>query len=195
MSKLESIEPGDALLIIDIQNDFLPGGSLAVSGGEQTIPVINRYIEKFNAHGNPVLMTRDWHPADHSSFIAQGGPWPAHCVAGSHGAEFFADLCLPETVEVFSTGYRRECAGYSGFEETELQAKLDRAGIRRLFVCGLATDYCVLNTVLEALKLGYTVFLLQDAVRAVNVRPVDGDQALQLMQANGARLLTLDRMV
>jgi nicotinamidase/pyrazinamidase len=192
--KSESIANGDALLIVDMQNDFLPGGSLAVPGSEQIIPIINRYIEKFNAHGNPVYLTRDWHTPDHSSFRTQGGPWPAHCVAGTHGAEFSASLLLPEKFEVVSSGFRRDLAGYSGFEETGLRASLERAGIRRLFVCGLATDYCVLHTVLEALKFGYTVFLLQDAVRAVNVEPGDGNKALQAMRRHGAMLVTLDEL-
>lgn len=193
--KSKTIQNSDALLIIDMQNDFLPGGSLAVSGGEQVIPVINAAIQKFNALGNPVFLTRDWHPADHFSFVDQGGPWPVHCVAGSRGAEFSASLLLPEQFELISTGFLRESAGYSGFEETDLQVKLDRAGIRRLFVCGLATDYCVLNTVLDALKLGFTVFLLQDAVRAVNVKPGDGDHALSMMRQNGAHLISLDRIL
>jgi nicotinamidase/pyrazinamidase len=193
--KTESIANGDALLIVDMQNDFLPGGSLAVSGSEQIIPIINRYIEKFNAHGNPVYLTRDWHPPDHSSFRAQGGPWPAHCIAGTRGAEFSASLALPEKIEVVSSGFRRDLEGYSGFEETGLRAGLERAGVKRLFVCGLATDYCILHTVLEALKFGYTVFLLQDAVRAVNVEPGDGDKALQAMRQHGAILVMLDELL
>jgi nicotinamidase/pyrazinamidase len=194
MMKSESIENGDALVIVDLQNDFLPGGSLAVSGSEQIIPAVNRYIEKFNAHGNPIYLTRDWHPPDHFSFKHQGGPWPVHCVAGSPGAEFSASLSLPENFEVVSAGFLRDREGYSGFEETDLHVKLERAGIRRLFVAGLATDYCVLNTVLEALKLGYTVFLLQDAVRAVNVDPGDGDKALRTMQQQGAILINLGQL-
>jgi nicotinamidase/pyrazinamidase len=192
--KTESIADGDALLIVDMQNDFLPGGSLAVAGSEQIIPIVNRYIEKFSAHGNPVYLTRDWHPPDHCSFKHQGGPWPVHCVAGSPGAEFSARLSLPEKFEIVSKGVRRESVGYSGFEETDLQARLERAGIRRLFVAGLATDYCVLNTVLEALKRGYTVFLLQDAVRAVNVDPDESDRALETMQQRGAILINLGQV-
>jgi nicotinamidase/pyrazinamidase len=192
--KSESIENGDALIIVDLQNDFLPGGSLAVAGSEQILPVINPYIEKFSARGFPVYLTRDWHTPDHSSFREQGGPWPVHCVAGSRGAEFSESLSLPEKFEIVSGGFRRDLEGYSGFEETGLQASLERAGIRRLFVCGLATDYCVLHTVLDALKLGYTVFLLQDAVRAVNVAPDDGDNALRTMRQHGAIPIELDQL-
>ncbi|MEC4747866.1 isochorismatase family protein [Methylomicrobium sp. Wu6] len=190
--KSDAIEIGDALLVIDIQNDFLPGGSLAVSGSEQIIPAINRCIEKFNAIGNPIFLTRDWHPVDHWSFAAQSGPWPAHCVAGTFGAEFSANLLQPEKAQIISKGVRRESEGYSDFEAPDLQARLERAGIRRLFVAGLATDYCVLYTVLDALKLGYQVFLLQDAVRAVNVKPGDGDMALQTMRQIGAQLISSD---
>jgi len=180
------------LLVIDIQNDFLPGGSLPVAESEPIIPVINRCIEKFNVAGHPIFLTRDWHPADHWSFAGQGGPWPAHCVAGTYGAEFSANLLQPEKAQIISKGVRRESEGYSDFEAPDLQAQLDRDGIRRLFVAGLATDYCVLYTVLDALKLGYQVFLLQDAVRAVNVNPDDGVRALQAMRQNGAQLISSD---
>lgn len=193
--KTERIKTGDALLIIDIQNDFLPGGSLAVSGGEEVIPVINRCIAEFRRRGNPIFATRDWHPANHSSFVQQGGPWPEHCVAGTHGAEFPASLLLPETTPIFSTGADRDNPGYSGFEATDLKMQLDRAGVKRLFVAGLATDYCVLNTVLDALKLGYPVFLMKDAIRAVDVNPDDGTRAEQAMQANGAQLITQDMIL
>ena len=188
--KTESIKTGDALLIIDIQNDFLMGGSLAVAERERHIPIINRYIEKFVAHGNPVFLTRDWHPADHWSFVEQGGPWPSHCIAGSYGAEFSSSLVQPENAHMISKGVRPESEGYSDFEGPDLRNKLDRAGVSRLFVAGLATDYCVLHTVLDALKLGYGVFLLQDAVKAVNVNPDDGNKALRTMQQKGARLIS-----
>jgi len=181
---------GDALLIIDIQNDFLPGGSLAVSGSDQIIPVINAYIPKFHQNDRPIYATRDWHPADHSSFITHGGPWPAHCVAGSYGAEFSIALDLPETAFVVSTGIDRAADGYSAFAETDLHLRLQRAGIKRLFICGIATDYCVFQTVLAALRLRYQVFLLTDAIRAVDSDPEDGEQAIRTMLAEGAELLS-----
>lgn len=190
--KSESIEPGDALLVIDIQNDFLPGGSLTVPESEQIIPVINRCTEKFSSLGCPVFLTRDWHPVDHWSFAGQGGRWPDHCVAGTFGAEFSASLLQPETAQVISKGVLPESEGYSDFEAPDLQAQLGRAGIKRLFVAGLATDYCVLHTVLDALKLGLQVFLLQDAVRAVNVKHDDGDRALLTMRQHGAQLIRSD---
>jgi nicotinamidase/pyrazinamidase len=187
--KTESIKRGDALIVVDMQNDFLPGGRLAVPGSEQVIPVINRCIKLFCQRGAPIFMTRDWHPVGHFSFRAQGGPWPTHCVAGSYGAEFSWCLALPETVQIISKGVQCECEGYSGFDGTDLHARLEKAGIERLFVAGLATDYCVLHTVLDVLKRGYTVFLLEDGVRAVNVEADDGAKALQAMRAQGATLI------
>jgi nicotinamidase/pyrazinamidase len=194
MSHLHEIilQRGDALVIVDIQNDFLPGGSLAVASGDQVIPVINAYIAKFEQRGLPIVATRDWHSPDHSSFIQQGGPWPEHCVAGSKGAEFSPDLLLPKTAQIFSTGFDKMADGYSGFENTDLHSHLSHAGIKRLFIGGIATDYCVLHTVLDALQYRYRVFLLQDVIRAVNVNPEDGQNAVQKMLENGAELLTLD---
>jgi len=193
MSHLHEIilQRSDALVIVDIQNDFLSGGSLAVAGGDQVIPVINGYIAKFQQHGLSIVATRDWHSPEHSSFIQQGGPWPEHCVAGSKGAEFSPVLLLPKTAQIFSTGFDKMSDGYSGFENTDLHSYLSHAGIKRLFIGGIATDYCVLHTVLDALRHRYKVFLLQDAIRAVNVNPEDGENAVQKMLANGAELLTL----
>lgn len=191
--KYERLIKGDALLIVDVQNDFLPGGSLPVPDGDQIIPVVNRCIEKFAKKGYPIFATRDWHPSDHSSFIDQGGAWPPHCVAGSTGAEFSPDLRLPESVPVISTGTDNEHDGYSGFLDTTLKPQLDRAGVKRLFIGGLATEYCVLHTVLDALKLNYVVFLLQDGIRAIGSET--GKLAELTMQANGAKLLTGDKLL
>ena len=185
---------GDALIIVDMQNDFLPGGSLAVVGSDRIIPVINAYIAKFRMQDRPIITTRDWHPSDHDSFVKQGGPWPAHCIAGSNGAEFSSALRLPETATIVSTGIDKTAEGYSAFAETSLHTYLERAGIKRLFVCGVATDYCVLQTVLDALRLHYRVFLLQDAIKPVNVDPDDGENAINTMLANGAELINLDRI-
>lgn len=192
MTRTVDLDLGDALLIVDMQNDFLPGGSLAVAGGDQVIPVINAYIAKFQQHDTPIYATRDWHSPNHSSFIRQGGPWPEHCVAGSKGAEFSPALLLPKTAEIFSTGFDKASDGYSGFEGTDLHSCLNHSRIKRLFIGGLATDYCVLHTVLDALQYHYQVFLLQDAIRAVNVNSEDGQNAVRTMLANGAQTLTLD---
>jgi nicotinamidase/pyrazinamidase len=182
---------GDALLVIDIQNDFLPGGRLAVTEGDQVIPVMNNYIDCFIQRQLPVFLTRDWHPKNHGSFIKQGGPWPEHCIAGSTGAEFARGLHLPATVPVFSTGIEVENDGYSGFENPDLNKQLQRFGVSRLFIGGLATDYCVLKTVCDALDLNYQVLLLTDAIRAVNVHRQDGEQAINKMILKGAIPITL----
>ena len=138
-----------------------------------------------------MVATRDWHPADHFSFKAQGGPWPEHCVAGSHGAKFSPILNLPETAEIISTGVNRNAPGYSGFENTDLENRLIGLHAKRLFIGGLATDYCVLYTVLDALAHNYPVYLLTDAIRAVDVNPQDGDNAIQIMTQKGAEAITL----
>lgn len=185
------VQRGDVLLVTDIQNDFLPGGSLAVAGGDDVVPVLNRYIGEFVTHGLPVYATRDWHPEGHCSFHAQGGPWPAHCVAGTRGAEFAATLALPPDTTVISKATLRGQEAYSSFQGTDLDSRLRAAGIRRLFIGGLATDYCVLNTVRDARHLGYEVFVLADAIRAVDVQPGDGQRAEAEMTSLGARRIML----
>ena len=183
------LQSGDALLIVDVQNDFLPGGQLAVTDGDAVIAPLNRWIERFQAAGLPIFATRDWHPAAHCSFIAQGGPWPNHCVANTDGAHFAPALRLPENAKVISKATTVEVDAYSGFGGTDLSDQLQHTGSRRLFIGGLATDYCVLNTVLDACRLGYNVVLLSEAIRAVNVQPGDGARAIAEMQAAGATLL------
>lgn len=182
---------GDALLIVDAQNDFLPGGSLAVVGGDEVVPVLNRYVDIFVSLHLPVLATRDWHPAHHCSFRAQGGPWPVHCVAGTHGAQFSPALRLPQTVTIISKATVLEYDAYSSFLGTDLDRKLRDAGIRRLFIGGLTTDYCILNSTRDALRLNYQVFVLLDAIRAVNLQSGDGQRALDEMIALGAQCITL----
>jgi Amidases related to nicotinamidase len=184
------IGDGDALVIVDVQNDFLPGGALAVPEGGRVIPPLNRCIELFAAAGRPIFATRDWHPPDHCSFKSQGGPWPPHCVAGTEGAAFATALRLPQAAIVVSKATRPDTDAYSGFGGTELHRRLQETGSRRLVVGGLATDYCVLNTVKDALRLGYRVLVLQDAVRAVDVHRGDGERALAEMRDGGAKLIT-----
>ena len=183
--------PGDALLIVDVQNDFLPGGSLAVSRGDEVVAVLNPYIGAFEAQDLPVYATRDWHPERHCSFHARGGPWPPHCVAGTRGAEFATALQLTPSTVVISKATTPDEDAYSGFQGTDLDRRLRAAGIRRLFIGGLATDYCVLNTVRDTLRLGYEVFLLTDAIRAVDVQPGDGLRAEEEMAKLGARRISL----
>lgn len=187
-----TLEPGDALVLVDVQRDFLPGGALGVASGDAVVPVLNRYIALFSAAGLPVYATRDWHPERHCSFRAQGGPWPPHCLQGSDGAAFAPGLALPAGAPVVSKGDRPERDAYSGFEGTDLAERLRRDGARRLFVGGLATDYCVLRTVQDALAGAFQVALLTDAIRAVNARPGDGARALSAMTEAGAVPVTLE---
>lgn len=179
---------GDALMIIDLQNDFLPGGSLEIPGATALIPVLNRYIACFQTHRLPVIATRDWHPPDHCSFIEQGGPWPPHCVAGSAGAAFHADLALPADTHIVSKATARDTDAYSGFSGTGLNELLQFLHIQRIFVGGVATEYCVRNTVTDALRFGFAVIVLQDAIQAINRQPDDNRQALDDMIAHGAQL-------
>ena len=176
---------GDALLIVDPQVDFLPGGSLGVPQGDAVLAPINRLIDLYRAHGLPVYVSRDWHPALHCSFAGQGGPWPVHCVAGSDGARFAPGLQLDDAV-VVSKATTVDVDAYSAFNGTGLADTLRERGIRRLVVCGLATDYCVLNTVLDGLAAGFEVLLATEAIRAVNVNADDGDRALVRMLDGGA---------
>lgn len=188
-------QSGDALLIVDVQNDFLPGGSLAVARGDEVVPVLNRYIRSFQARQLPVYATRDWHPLQHCSFTAQGGPWPPHCVANTAGAGFAAALQLPPATVVISKANTIDADAYSGFQGTELDSELYAAGIKRLFIGGLATDYCVYNTVRDALVLGYRVELLADAIRAVNIQPGDGLRAEEEMVKLGAHKISVESVV
>jgi len=184
---LVRIQSGDALMIVDMQNDFLPGGNLAVPAGDQALPAVNRCITLFNAHKLPVFATRDWHPLNHCSFTSYGGSWPPHCVAGTNGAAFPDKLKLQDHAIIVSKATRRDQDAYSGFQGTDMHERLQSLGIKRLFVGGLATDYCVLNTVMDALKLGYGVMLLTDAIHAVNLKPCDGEHAVAGMISTGAK--------
>lgn len=181
--------PGDALVLVDVQNDFLPGGSLAVPAGNEVIPALNRYIKAFRRESLPIYATRDWHPPDHSSFREQGGIWPPHCIAGSPGAAFSPELDLPPDAAVIAKATQRDADAYSGFEGTELERRLRMNGINRLFIGGLATDYCVLNTVKDALTRGFAVLLLIDGIRAVNLKPEDGQRAIEKMTSLGAHTI------
>lgn len=176
-----------ALIIVDVQNDFLPGGSLAVAQGDQVIGPLNRMIQKFVEVGSPVVVTRDWHPRNHCSFKDQGGVWPPHCVAGTAGAEFPSELKLPEEIKIVSKATSPDAEAYSGFEGTDLAAWLHAQKVERLIVGGLATDYCVRRTVEDGLKAGFEVVVLEDAIRAVDLEPRDGDLALETMAESGAR--------
>lgn len=181
-----TLQPGDALVIVDVQNDFLPGGSLAVPRGDEVVAPLNALIARCTQLRLPVIATRDWHPPDHCSFRARGGPWPPHCIAGTPGAAFAPALALPESATIVSKAVTAGLDAYSGFGGTDLHDRLQAAGVRRLLVGGLATDYCVLNTVRDGLANGYEVILLTDAIRAVDVTPGDGRRAIDEMARLGA---------
>lgn len=185
----------DALIVIDPQVDFFPGGRLAVPEGDAILPAVNRAMEAFSERGLLVVVSRDWHPPDHCSFKAQGGPWPPHCIAGSDGARFAARLDIPAGCRIVSKATARDKEAYSSFEGTDLDAWLKETGIARLFIGGLATDYCVLNSVRDALRLGYATFVLRDAVRAVDVNAGDGERAAEEMRRLGARDIEFSEIV
>ena len=190
MNKTYTLSNIDALLITDIQNDFLSGGALPVPQGEQVIPILNEYARRFSQHGAHVLASRDWHPSNHMSFKAQGGPWPPHCVQETEGAKFHPDLKLPEGTRVISKATMPQKEAYSAFDGTELANELQMLGVKRFFVGGLATDYCVVNTVLDSLKLGFNTVVLMDAIRGINVNPGDSDKAVNAMIKAGAEQAT-----
>ena len=176
-----------ALVVVDVQRDFCAGGALAVPDGDAVVAPINALIEKFLAEGSLVFLTRDWHPPDHSSFADQGGLWPPHCVADTEGATFHPDLVANDDTTVISKATEREGDAYSGFEGTDLGNRLQAAGVTEVFVCGLATDYCVKATALDALQAGLATIVLTDGIRGVDVQPGDSQRALDELSAAGAR--------
>jgi nicotinamidase/pyrazinamidase len=171
----------DALIVVDVQHDFLPGGALAVATGDRIFAPIDALAPRFRR----VYATRDWHPLDHSSYAQYGGPWPVHCVAGTRGAAFDARLDLKKIDAVIDKGVDRETDGYSGFAATELAGDLRVHGVRRVFVCGLATDYCVKATALDAHAAGFATVVVADASAPVNVQPGDEAKALAELRAVG----------
>ena len=175
------IRPDDALVIVDVQHDFLPGGALGVTEGQRIFEPIDELAPRFAR----VYATRDWHPADHSSYAQYGGPWPVHCVAETHGAAFDPRLNLENVDVVVDKGTDRLTDGYSGFAATSLESDLREHGVRRVFVCGLATDYCVKETALDAKAAGFDVVVIEDAAAAVNVQPGDEERALQEVRSAG----------
>ena len=187
--------PGDALLVVDVQNDFLPGGALGIRGGDAVVAPANRVLAAWRKRGLPVFLSRDWHPAGHCSFTAQGGPWPVHCVAGTHGAEFAATLEIAPGDVVISKATRADKDAYSALDGTPLAEALRSRGVRRLFIAGLATDYCVRATGRDARAAGLDVVVLKDAVCAVDVQPGDGDRALDELAAEGCELSTTAAML
>jgi len=187
---LVGVTRSSALIVVDVQKDFCcEGGALRVPGCEGIVPRINEYLRMFVDAGLLVIASRDWHPPNHISFKPYGGPWPPHCIQGSWGAEFHPGLELPSDVYVVSKAYLRDKEAYSAFDGTELHYVLSTRGVRRLFVTGVATDYCVKATVLDGLRLGYEVVVLTDAVAAVSEE--GGVRALEEMLKAGAILADL----
>ena len=187
------------LLIVDVQNDFCPNGSLAVPGGDSIIPVLNKYIKIFSAGKLPIFASRDWHPKKTSHFKDFGGPWPEHCVQDSHGARFHPMLRLPESAIILSKGMDPETDCYSAFQAVDIKENdfaqlLKTFSIKELFVGGLAADYCVRWTVLDALKFGLRVFLLMDGIKGVNLREKDSESAVEEMVSLGAKKITIEKL-
>jgi nicotinamidase-related amidase len=176
----------EALLIVDFQNDFTPGGALGVDGGDEIAGRLNELAA--DARFELVVATRDWHPPDHGSFAEQGGIWPVHCVAGTPGAELHPALDRGRIHAVVDKGQDRNADGYSGFEATLLEELLRAHGVDHVTIGGIATDYCVKNTALDALRLGFGVAIARDAVRGVDAEPGDSERALDEMRAAGATL-------
>jgi nicotinamidase/pyrazinamidase len=191
--------PKEALLVVDVQNDFCPGGALAVSEGDAVVPVLNTYIKAFVSRGAPVYASRDWHPRMTHHFRDFGGIWPVHCVQGTPGAELHRDLALPPNSTVVDKGQDPNEDAYSAFQArtsggATLDGDLRARGVERVYVGGLATDYCVKSTVLDALARGFQATLLVDASRGVNLQPHDSEDAIAEMVRAGADVATVEQV-
>lgn len=178
-----------ALIVVDVQNDFCPGGTLPVEHGDEVVEPLNQLMQEFLQSGEPVFKSRDWHPPQTKHFSDYGGTWPVHCVQNTRGAEFHPKLLDDKHIRVISKGLGDEDS-YSAFDGTDLALQLQRLGVEEVWVGGLATDYCVKNTVLDALKQGFRVKALKDAMRPVEIQPGDGERALDEMRQAGAEIVT-----
>lgn len=187
MSTQTTMQPGDALLIVDVQNDFCPGGALPIEEGDRVVPVLNEWIEIATSAGAPIYASRDLHPEGHVSFKESGGPWPRHCVQDTEGAEFRSDLALPASTIKVTKGTRFDHDQNSAFDDTGLEHHLRKHGVRHLYVGGLAQDVCVLATVLDARKAGFDVTVIPDATRGVT--PAGCAAASRQMREAGARFV------
>ena len=186
-----STQTKQALIVVDVQNDFCPGGSLAVAHGDEVVAPLNKLAEEFLERGDPVYKSRDWHPPTTKHFKVHGGTWPIHCVQNTHGAEFHPQLKDDPRIHIISKGLGdTDC--YSAFDETDLAAQLHDEGVEEILVGGLATDYCVKETVLAGLKNGFKVKALKNAMRAVDLNPGDGERAIEEMRKAGAQIVNGD---
>ncbi len=181
------LRPNDALLVVDVQQDFCPGGALPIARGDEVVAVLNPWIAAASKQGLPVFLSRDWHPASHPSFTANGGRWPVHCQQDTAGASFHKDLFIPEGAEVVTKGTRFDQDQNSAFDQTGLADKLHRDGVRRLWIGGLALDVCVLATVLDGRRAGFEIRVLVAGCRPVTVE--GGREALTRMRKAGAVLV------
>lgn len=185
------IQPTDALIVVDMQYDFLPGGALAIANADRLVPIINQCVIKFDH----VAFTRDWHPANHNSFSANpamvDGSWPPHCVQGTPRAAFHEDLTIPSTALIVSKADRPDLEAYSGFQHTNLNPWLQARQVNRVFIAGVATDYCVKHTALDSAQLGLTTWVIKDAVKGVHE---SSDQALMEMQQQGVNFIISEQL-
>jgi len=195
-----ALQPHSALLVVDMQRDFMPGGALPVPEGDGTIPKVNAYIAQFRMAGAPVFASRDWHPRETTHFQAQGGPWPPHCIQGTPGAEFHPALKLPEDTVILSKGMDPNEDAYSAFqahsldEGRTLREHLQTRDVEQLYVLGLALDYCVKWSALDAVRAGLQASVLIDATRAVNVKPHDAEETIETLVRAAVGLETIETL-
>ena len=190
-----NIGPNDALVVVDVQNDFCPGGTAAVEDGDAVARKLSDVALNFRTKDGRIFATQDWHPTSHNSFAENGGIWPAHCVRGTEGAGFHHDLKLPIGSSIVRKGQEPRSEAYSGFDGTTLDSHLKRLEIKRIFVGGLSTEYAVQHTVYDALQRGYSAFVITDAISAINANPDDDTRALDSMLASGARAVTTSELM
>ncbi|HEY3060500.1 MAG TPA: isochorismatase family protein [Chloroflexota bacterium] len=188
------LNSGDGLLLVDPQNDFCPGGSLPVADGDKIMPVLNEWLTVAEQSDVPIFVSRDWHPPRTTHFAEFGGAWPAHCVAGTSGADFHPALELPASATIVSKGMGETEDAYSAFQArdgtgTPLATLLRARDVKNLYVMGLATDYCVKASAIGGIEDGFNVIVVKDGVRAVNIQPDDGDHAVEEMRAAGAGIV------
>lgn len=188
-----------ALLVVDIQNDFCPGGALGIAAGDKIIPVVNKYIKIFSQNKLPIFISRDWHPAKSAHFKKFGGVWPRHCVQNTKGASFHPKLKIPPEAIIISKGIDPEEDSYSAFQAQDASGQslgdlLKIFGVEEIYIAGLATDYCVKYSAIDALKSGFKVKVLKDAIAGVNLKPTDSKEALLQIKARGGREIDLDEL-
>jgi nicotinamidase/pyrazinamidase len=194
MTNPPPFQAGDCLLLVDPQNDFCPGGALAVAEGHLVMSVLNAWAAAAELAGAPIFVSRDWHPPRTTHFKEHGGAWPRHCVMDTVGAAFHPDLRLPSSAIVISKGLGETEDAYSAFQahdeaDTPLATLLEQRGVEHVYVMGLATDYCVKASALAGLECGFRITLVSEGMRAVNLDPRDGERAVDEMRAAGARIL------